>query len=119
MRSTVMLAAIFAVTAAAQTTINIPGASRPSSSDISISENAAKREVTCEKNNVFVSGNKNEVTIKGICRNVHITGSGNTVLVEDRSDRIVAEGSDNTVNYRWPNTGVSNTGTGNHVAVVK
>jgi hypothetical protein len=114
---TTLLAAT-TLAAAAQLSINIPGTNRPGPSDITVDNNKETRTIPCTNNTVFVRGNDNDLTLTGTCAAVHILGNGNQLVI-DRSAKIITEGNSNTVNYRWPNAGVSTTGRDNHIKVVQ
>ncbi len=105
--------------ASAQIAINIPNANRPGAGDVKVDGNDETKDIACQGGeNVFVRGNHDVVTLTGVCGNVHVTGNDNTVTV-DRAARLVSEGNDNIIGYRYPNMGVSTTGSGNKVHVVK
>jgi hypothetical protein len=102
----------------AQIEIKIQDPSRANSGDIAVPESGVVRAIECMKNSVFIRGNKNTITVTGLCASVHVLGNENTVTV-DRADRLVAEGDRNIINYRYPNMAVMTPGIDNKVHVVK
>ncbi len=71
---------------------------------ISIAGNEKRKSVTCTRfDRVFVNGNRNEVTVKGVCRQVMINGDVNKLNI-DAAAEFEFNGSDNELNYsRYPN----------------
>jgi len=112
------ISAASSLPARAQLSISIPGTNRPGPTDITVDSEKAPRSIACSNNTVFVRGNSNDLTLTGNCAAVHILGNSNKLLI-DRSAKIITEGDGNTVNYRWPNAGVSTTGKDNHIKVVQ
>jgi hypothetical protein len=71
---------------------------------ISIAGNEKRTSVTCTKfDRVFVNGNRNEVTVKGVCRQIMVNGDANNLNI-DAAAEFEFNGSDNELNYsRYPN----------------
>jgi hypothetical protein len=58
-----------------------------------------KRTVNCTKfNSVKINGNKNKVTISGICKQIMINGDGNRVIA-DAAMEYVFNGTENVLKY--------------------
>jgi len=66
---------------------------------ISIDGYEQKRSADCSKfNRLMVNGDKNIITIKGVCQRIMVNGDKNQVTA-DAAMEIVINGTENTINY--------------------
>ena len=66
---------------------------------VNVNGHDVKKTASCPKyNQLMVNGNRNVITIKGVCRQIMINGDGNQV-VADAAAEFVINGETNTLKY--------------------